>query len=160
MIRIAANALAFAFLYAFLTGMHAHAGALLVASADPQAVASIKAGHHDCAHCELAGADLTNQCVKGGNLEGADFSHARLVLMCMSFADFRDASFRDADLAGANLAHAKLDDADLTGADLSITSFKGTDLTHVKGLTQQQLDQACGDAETKAPPGLTVKTCS
>jgi uncharacterized protein YjbI with pentapeptide repeats len=153
MLRIAANTLTFGFLYAFLTAAHA-------ASADPAAIASIKAGHHDCNHCQLAGADLTNQCVKGGNLEGADFSHARLVLMCMSFADFTGASFRDADLAGANLAHARLDDADLTGADLSITSFKGTDLSHARGLTQKQLDEACGDADTKAPQGLTVKTCS
>lgn len=151
MLRIAANALAFAFLYALITNAHA---------ADAKAVASIKAGHHDCAHCVLAGADLTNTCVKGGNLEGADFSSARLILMCMSYADFKGASFRNADLAGANLAHAKLDDADFTGANLSITSFKGTDLRRAKGLTQKQLDQACGDAKTKPPPGLAVKTCS
>lgn len=156
MLRIAANALTFAFLYALAA--HAHAAPL--AEADPRAVASIKAGHHDCAHCELAGADLTNTCVKGGNLAGSDFSNARLVLMCMSYADFSGASFRNADLAGANLSHAKLDGADFTGADLSITSFKGTDLTGAKGLSQKQLDAACGDAETKAPQGLAVKTCS
>lgn len=125
-----------------------------------EAVASIKAGHHDCPHCMLAGADLTNQCVKDGNVEGADFDHARLVLMCMSFADFKGATFRGADLSGANLAHAKLDGADLTGAKLNITSIKGTDLTHVKGLTQSQLDAACGDADTKVPAGMQVKTCS
>jgi uncharacterized protein YjbI with pentapeptide repeats len=130
------------------------------AEANAQAVASIKAGHHNCAHCVLAGADLTNTCVKGGNLEGADFTNAHLVLMCMSYADFKGASFRNADLAGANLAHAKLEDADFAGANLSITSFKGTDLTHVRGLTQKQLDRACGDAATKPPPGLSVRTCS
>jgi uncharacterized protein YjbI with pentapeptide repeats len=130
------------------------------AEANAAAVASIKAGHHDCAHCELAGADLTNTCVKGGNLERADFSNARLVLMCMSYADFRGASFRHADLAGANLAHAKLDDADFAGANLSITSFKGTDLSRAKGLSQKQLDAACGDAATKLPKGLSVKTCT
>lgn len=130
------------------------------AAADPMAVASIRAGHHDCPHCELAGADLTNQCVKNGNLEGADFSGARLFLMCMSFADFRGASFRDADLSGANLAHAKLDGADLSGAKLTITSIKGTDLSRAKGVTQHQLDQACGDADTRVSPGLRVKTCS
>jgi uncharacterized protein YjbI with pentapeptide repeats len=146
------NALAFAF---FTWLAHAQA-----AEADARAIASIKAGHHDCARCELAGADLTNTCVKGGNLEGADFAGAKLVLMCMSYADFKGASFRRADLAGANLAHAKLDDADFTGANLSITSFKGTDLTRAKGLSQKQLDQACGDAATKLPKGLTVKTCS
>jgi uncharacterized protein YjbI with pentapeptide repeats len=151
MIRLAANALTFAFLYAFLTNAHA-------ASAGD--VASIKAGHHDCAHCDLAGADLTNQCVKSGHLEGADFSHARLVLMCMSFADFSGASFRNADLSGANLAHAKVDGADFTGADLTITGLQGTDLKQAKGLTQKQLDQACGDGATIAPAGLAVKPCS
>ncbi|HEY0281489.1 MAG TPA: pentapeptide repeat-containing protein [Rhizomicrobium sp.] len=124
------------------------------------AVASIKAGNRDCPNCVLAGADLTNQCVKGGNLTGADFDHARLVLMCMSYSDFRNATFRGADLSGANLAHAKLDGADFTGARLTITSIKGADLSHAKGLTQSQLDAACGDAETKAPAGLQVKTCS
>jgi uncharacterized protein YjbI with pentapeptide repeats len=123
------------------------------------AVASIKAGNHDCPHCVLAGADLTNQCVKGGNMKGADFDNARLVLMCMSYTNFKKATFRGADLSGANLAHAVLDGADLTGAKMTITSIKGTDLTHVKGLTQSQLDAACGDADTKAPAGMQVKTC-
>ena len=124
------------------------------------AVASIKAGKHDCPHCLLAGADLTNQCVKDGNLVGADFDHARLVLMCMSFANFKGATFRGANLSGANLAQAKLDGADLTGALMTITSIKGTDLTHVRGLTQTQLDAACGDSDTKVPAGMTVKTCN
>ncbi len=129
-------------------------------SAYLDAVASIKAGHHDCPHCVLAGADLANTCVKGGNLIGADFDNARLVLMCMSFADFRGATFRHADLSGANLASANLDGADLTGANMTITSIKGTDLTHALGLTQKQLDAACGDTETKVPSGMTVQTCS
>ena len=129
-------------------------------SPDRAAVDSIKAGNHDCPHCDLAGADLTNTCVKGGNLEGAKFDGARAVLMCMSYADFKGASFRKTDLAGANLAHANVDDADFTDADLSIASIKGTDLSHARGLTQPQLDRACGDGDTKAPTGLTVKTCS
>ena len=129
-------------------------------SPDRAAVDSIKAGHHDCPHCDLAGADLTNTCVKGGNLEGAKFDGARAVLMCMSYADFKGASFVKTDLAGANLAHADVDDADFTGADLSITSLKGTDLSHAHGLTQPQLDRACGDADTKAPAGMAVKICS
>ncbi len=130
------------------------------AAADPRAVASIKAGRHNCPRCELAGADLTNQCVKQGNLEGADFSGAKLVLMCMSYADFRGASFRGADLSGANLAHAKLDGADFSGADLTITSIKGTDLSNVKGLTQRQLDRACGDDKTRVSAPLHAKSCS
>jgi uncharacterized protein YjbI with pentapeptide repeats len=147
--------LALVFSLTALSAAHA-----LSLAADPSAVASIKAGHHDCARCNLAGADLSNQCVKYGNLEGADFSHAKLFLMCMSYADFRGASFRGTDLSGANLAHAKLDGADFSGAQLTITSFKGTDLSRAKGLTQKQLDQACGDAATISPAGLHVKTCS
>lgn len=138
----------------------AHATTMSAVAADPAAIASIKSGKHDCPHCVLVGADLTNQCVKHGNLEGADFDRARLVLMCMSFADFRGASFRGTDLSGANLAHAILIDADLTGAEMAITSVKGTDLTRVKGLTQAQLDQACGDAGTKVPAGMKVRICT
>jgi uncharacterized protein YjbI with pentapeptide repeats len=138
-------------------GQSAHAA---VVSPDPAAITSIRAGHHDCPHCNLAGADLTNQCVKHGNLEGANFDGAKLVLMCMSYADFRGATFRHTDLAGANLAHALLDGADLTGANLSITSIKGTDLTHAIGLSQVQLDHACADADTKVPKGLRAKTCT
>jgi len=127
---------------------------------DAAAIASIRAGHHDCPHCYLAHADLTNQCVKHGNLEGAVFDDAKLVLMCMSYGDFRDASFRGADLSGANLAHAQLGGADLSGAHLTITSIRAADLSRAKGLTQAQLDQACGDAETKLPAHLHVKICS
>jgi uncharacterized protein YjbI with pentapeptide repeats len=154
MIRFAAAGLAFAAFAATASFGQSQDTAYL------QAVASIKAGNKDCPHCVLAGADLTNQCVKGGNLTGADFDHARLVLMCMSYADFKGATFRGADLSGANLAHAVLDGADVTGAQMTITSIKGTNLTRVRGLTQTQLDAACGDTDTKVPAGMTVKTCN
>lgn len=129
------------------------------ARADALGAASIKAGDHNCPHCMLKGADLDNTCVKKGNLVGADFDGAKAVLMCMSYANFRGASFRGTDLSGANLAHSDVDGADFSGAVLSATSFKGTDLRHAKGLTQKQLDAACGDASTKAPAGMTVKVC-
>jgi len=128
-------------------------------AADPAAVAKIHGGIVDCVGCNLTGADLANTCVKDHDLHGADFTGADATLMCMSFANFTGVSFRNAELSGANLAGAKMDGADLTGAGTSITSFLGTDLTRVKGLTQKQLDIACGDATTKLPPGLRVHTC-
>lgn len=128
-------------------------------AADPVAVAKIRGGIVDCVGCDLRGADLSNTCVKEHDLHGADFSDADASLMCMSFADFTGARFRGTELSGANLAGAKLDGADLTGAKTSITSFLGTDLRHVKGLTQKQLDVACGDAATKLPPGLHIHHC-
>ena len=128
--------------------------------ADPAAVARIHGGIVDCVGCNLQGADLTNTCVKAKDLRGADFDGANASLMCMSFANFSGASFRGTNLSGANLAHADLDGANLTGADMTVTSLKGTDLTHVLGLTQKQLDAACGDGETKVPAGLSVRFCS
>src|ERR1700744_1389988 len=121
-------------------------------AADSAAVAKIHGGIVDCVGCNLAGADLTNTCVKEHDLHGADFTGANATLMCMSFANFTGVSFRGTELSGANLAGAKMDGADLTGAGTSITSFLGTDLRHVKGLTQHQLDVACGDDKTLLPP--------
>ena len=138
------------------------AGAALAAAPvayDVKAVARIHADIVDCVGCNLKGADLTNTCVKEHNLTGANFDGANATLMCMSFANFTNASFRGTELSGANLAGAKLDGADLTGAKTSITSFLGTDLTRVKGLTQTQLNVACSDGKTKLPAGLKPHFC-
>jgi len=129
-------------------------------AADPAAVAKIHGGIVDCVGCNLSGADLTNTCVKEHDLHGAHFDGANATLMCMSYANFSGATFRGTDLSGANLAFADLDGADVTGATMTITSIKGTDLTKVKGLTQTQLDAACGDTHTTVPQGLAVHTCS
>jgi uncharacterized protein YjbI with pentapeptide repeats len=133
--------------------------ALPASAADPAAVAKIHGGIVDCVGCDLRGADLTNTCVKEHDLHGADFTGANATLMCMSFANFTGVSFRGTELSGANLAGAKMDGADVTGATMSITSFLGTDLRGVKGLTQKQLDVACGDATTKLPAGLHIHSC-
>jgi len=148
------------FLIALLAAMTAACAAAADSAVDPAAVARIHGGIVDCVGCSLEGADLKNTCVKAHDLHGAKFDRADATLMCMSYANFRGASFRDTNLSGANLAHARLDGADLTGADLTIASVKGTDLTRVRGLTQKQLDAACGDAETKVPAGMRVHLCS
>jgi uncharacterized protein YjbI with pentapeptide repeats len=127
--------------------------------ADPVAVARIRADIVDCPGCKLMGADLSNSCVKEHDLHGANFDGANATLMCMSFADFRGASFRGTELSGANMAGAKMEGADLTGAITSVTSFLGTDLRKVKGLSQKQLDMACSDKATLLPPGLKPRFC-
>jgi hypothetical protein len=58
-------------------------------------------------------------------------------------------------LRGADLRNADVRDANLIGADLS-----GANLSAVRSLTQTQLDEACGNASTKLPEGLTLKPCS
>ena len=78
-------------------------------------------------------------------------------------ADLSGASLSDADLSSSDLSDAKLSGADLSGADLSDASLNGADLSEVdlsaaEGLTQAQLDQACG-TNAKLPPGLTLCPC-
>jgi uncharacterized protein YjbI with pentapeptide repeats len=140
----------------FLAAIPVQAG---TGQADPKAVARIEGGIVDCPNCQLQGANLMNTCVKTKDLHGANFDGANATLMCMSFANFKGASFRGTNLDAANLSSARLDGADLTGASTHITSFLGTDLTRVKGLTQAQLDVACSDARTKVPAGFKVHVC-
>jgi uncharacterized protein YjbI with pentapeptide repeats len=50
--------------------------------------------------------------------------------------------------------------ANLSGVDFSLANLSGANLTGSKNLTQEQLDKACGNADTKLPEGLTLKdTC-
>jgi hypothetical protein len=44
----------------------------------------------------------------------------------------------------------------VAGAFLLRTRFDAVDLSAVTGLTQSQLDQACGDAATVLPAGLNA----
>lgn len=119
----------------------------------------IKAGEINCPGCDLSGADLSHQCVKEGDLRGANFDRVTAHYMCMSYANFAGATFRGADLTGVNLSHSDLSGADLSGAKLDIALLKGADLSAAKGLTQAQLDTACSDADTKLPEGFTPRTC-
>ena len=123
-------------------------------------VERIKKGEINCRNCDLSGADLSRECVKHGDLTGAKFDNTKAQYMCMSFANFTGASFRNADLTGANLGHSNLKNANLKGAKLNITNIRGADLSTATGLTQAQIDLACGDAETKLPPGLKANSCS
>jgi uncharacterized protein YjbI with pentapeptide repeats len=130
---------------------------------------------------DLIGADLSNASLSATNLTGANLAFALLINANLEFADLsgaklNDANLEDADLTdadlsganlrGANLTYANLEYADLTGADLSgvhlnNTGLNKTDLTGAKGLSQGQLDLACG-FDGKLPPhepALTILSC-
>ena len=76
----------------------------------------------------------------------------------LSFANLAGANLFDANLSGAILFHARLASASLTGAnltgavlfyaDLADTDLTGVSLTAVRGLTQEQLDQASADPDS------------
>ena len=66
---------------------------------------------------------------------------------------------RGADLSGANLDDADLsgdtlNGANLSGASLRNADLRGADLTRAKGLSQEQVNLARGDKDTKLPEGI------
>ncbi len=91
----------------------------------------------------------------GGEGERADLSRTEL-----QGANLIGAKLQGADLYRAKLQGADLRRADLQGADLRRADLQGANLKEAELLTQQQLDKACGDEETKLSEGLTIETCS
>lgn len=132
---------------------------------------------------DLTGANLEKSLASRSDFSGAILRGARLVkaeFLRVSFvgADLTDADlssgdfyrndFSDAQMTGANLhdaimprtvfTGATMEGANLAGAFLLRTRFDEVDLSGVTGLEQTQLDQACGDAATVLPVGLTAPT--
>jgi hypothetical protein len=123
----------------------------------------------DLAYVSIPRANLTEAILNGANLRGADLrdahlTGARLSGAALSSANLTIANLRDANLSDADLNDANLNDATLTGANLSDAIILGANLTganlsSVRNLTPEQLNKACGNADTKLPEGLTLKAC-
>ena len=88
----------------------------------------------------------------GVNLTMASLPGANLTAVFLSTANLTKASLVIANLTGADLTGADLTGADLGGATLRHTNLSGANLSKVKGLTQNQLDQA--QADPNSPPKL------
>lgn len=87
----------------------------------------------------------------GADLRGANLSGASLFI-----ADLSDADLSDANLSGGNLGGGNLGGAKLSG------NLIGVNLSGAKGLTQTQLDEACGtDVKglDQLYPPLKIKPC-
>jgi uncharacterized protein YjbI with pentapeptide repeats len=105
------------------------------------------------AHLEeaaLYGAHLERAALHEAHLEGAILYEARLEGADLHEARLEGAVLYEAHLEGANLYGAHLEGAKLAGAHL-----EGANLHRVNGLTQHQLDDTSGNAETVLPEGLT-----
>ncbi len=102
-----------------------------------------------CEDCDLRGRILA-----GARMRDSDFSRSNFSSAVLSRADATGARFDAADFTDADLRRAKLAGAHLEGANLS-----GADLRDAEGLTQEQLDAACGDARTRLPQPLRVRGC-
>jgi uncharacterized protein YjbI with pentapeptide repeats len=82
----------------------------------------------------------------GANLKGANLKGAHLPGANLKGADLREANLKEADLQKALFAGANLQGANLEKANLQ----------EATALTQEQLEHASGDENTKMPEGLKV----
>jgi uncharacterized protein YjbI with pentapeptide repeats len=107
----------------------------------------------------LGGANLLGSDLVRVNARDAQFVGATLFGANLTQGHFEHASFKAANLVGANLAGASLVGTDFTGANFAHTNIASSDLSQARGLTQDQIDQACGGPSTRLPAGLVAKTC-
>ena len=115
-------------------------------------------------HADLQGVSFVNSNLQGFNLKGANLqkanlSGARLQKANLDGASLVNAYLQFANLQGASFRNANFRKAMLNAADLLGAKFQGADLSGARGLTQEQLDKACGDENTKLPKNLTIKRC-
>ncbi len=136
-------------------------------------IASVKAGK-SCAGCNLFQADLaytdgqkmnlSSTRLRQSNLmlatyDDVNFSGATLSVSNLFGARFNRCDFRKADLRNATAVGTYFGSSNLSGANLSGANFSGANLSIARGLTQSQLNLACGDQSTKLPAGMTIPRC-
>jgi len=131
-------------------------------------------GGGSCAHCNLFQADFGNRVLKSRNMAGArlrqsDMSLSVLTRSDMSHTDLRDVNgygalfgevnFSGADMTNATFVGSYLEGANFRGAKLGGANFSGAEMEKARGLTQAQLNGACGDEKTTLPHGLHIPAC-
>jgi uncharacterized protein YjbI with pentapeptide repeats len=127
-----------------------------------------------CAKCNLFQAEFGGLELKGKNFAGARLRQANFSLGIFNRSSFAGADLRDLDaygalfssanFSGANMTNANfvgtyLEGANLRGAILDGANFSGAEMGSARGLTQRQLDKACGDEATILPSGLRIRYC-
>lgn len=149
---------------------------LLAAPAQAQNAGQIARvqGGASCPGCNLFQADLSGIEARGLNLTGARIRQADLSLVTMNRTRFANADLRDVEAYGGVFSSSNFSGADLTnsswvgaylegssfsGATLTGANFSGAQLSRATGLTQRQLNSACGDASTGLPAGVSIPAC-
>lgn len=115
--------------------------------------------YHDLPNVNLSGSRLRQANLSLSTMNGANFSRADLSVADLFGGRFTGASFAHARLRDANLVGAYFGGADFSGADLAGAILSGAELETARGLTQAQLDTACGDQDTRLPGRLRIPVC-
>jgi len=167
----------FAALFALTTPAFAQVadtGGPMTDQAGRDAIAERVRGGASCASCDLFQIDLAYQNVSGRDFHGSRIRQADLTIAIADRTNFSDANlsltnmfgmratranFTGANLSGASLVGVHFGGARLGGAVLSGANASGAELSDAIGLTQEQLNTACGDATTTLPAGMTIPRC-
>jgi uncharacterized protein YjbI with pentapeptide repeats len=88
------------------------------------------------------------------DLSGALLTNANLTRALLANASLIEAGLSGADLIGANLNGANLSGANLSKVDLTGANLSGANLSRSRDLTQNQIEKANGDEQTKLPNHL------
>ncbi|MBC7769980.1 MAG: pentapeptide repeat-containing protein [Phycisphaerales bacterium] len=149
-------------------------GGPITNQAERDAIAVRVRGGTACANCDLFQIDLPYQSIAGRDFSGARIRQANLSVAIADRARFQGANLSLTNFFGARLSGADLTDANLEGATfvgaylggarmrgaiLDGANFSGAELADAVGLTQAQLNTACGDAATTLPQGMTIPAC-
>jgi uncharacterized protein YjbI with pentapeptide repeats len=149
-------------------------GGPMLSQAERDAIAERVRGGASCARCDLFQIDLAYQDVSGRDFSGARIRQSNFSTAIADRAQFRGANLSLANLFGLRASHGDFTEANLEGATLvggyfggarfsgaafNGANLSGAELAGASGLTQAQLDSACGDATTTLPAGLSVPAC-
>ncbi len=149
-------------------------GGPIVSQAQRDVIAERVRGGASCPRCDLFQIDLSYQDVEARDFSGARMRQSDLSLISADGSRFRGANLSLVNAFGGRFAHADFTNANLNhtqliggyfgygrfaGATLNGANISGSDFTGVTGLTQAQLNAACGDAQTILPAGLSVPAC-
>jgi uncharacterized protein YjbI with pentapeptide repeats len=107
-----------------------------------------------CEGCNLANRNLT-----GAKMSNSVFNRSNFSEAVMARADASRSEFQGADFSGADLSGVSFTDADVTRANFDGADITGANLETAAGLTQRQLNAACGDYTTRVPRGMRVREC-
>ena len=99
-------------------------------------------------------AEMSSTYFVDANLTGAKLHDAYLVGAHFQSTNISGANFRGATMPGVDLSFCEIGDADFSEADVEEVDFRRTDLSRARGLTQEMIDKAFGNSETKLPDGL------
>ena len=107
----------------------------------------------------FAGSRLRQADMTLATMDGVSFNRTNLSIANLYGGRFTGSSFKNADLSRAILVGGSFDGANFDGATLIDANISGAEMSKSRGLTQSQLNSACGDEYTELPTGLSVQQC-